>query len=192
MLAITQPQQASVPQQPQQQLAPNPQQQLPQQSFAQPVRPRVNTPGPLPATNVDEKGQMYRPPFARANTGVLVVDDSAPNSPAGGVEEPQLGPVDDGITLADIPQVLAAEEARKRHQSLPSESPIPHMAELTPLELMIVKHAALLSLYRSPLKSEFDLDDLLEFVEVKKSGFWNKLFNKGGKQKKGASCYLSL
>ena len=190
ILAMTQPQQP-MPALAQQQMSQSVQQQQMQQQSSQPVRPRVNTPGSL-AANVDDKSQMFRPPFARANTGVMIVDDSAPNSPAGGVDEPQLGPVDDGITLADIPQVIAAEEARMHHRSLPSQSPIPHIAELTPLELMIVKHAALLALYRSPLKGEFDLDELLDFVEAKKGGFWTKWFNKGGKQKKGTTGLTSI
>ena len=113
----------------------------------------------------------------------MIVDDSAPNSPSCGAEEPPLSAPDDGITLADIPQLIEAEEARKQHRALPSQSTAPLIAELTPLELMIVKHAALLALSRSPLKNEFELDDLLEFIEAKKGGFWNKLFKKD-KQKK--------
>lgn len=135
---------------------------------------------------------MIRPSFARNNTGVMIVDESAPNSPAGGAEEPVLNAVDDGITLADIPQLIEVEEARKQHRALPSQSPIPMIAELTPLELMIVKHAALLTLLRSPLKSEFELDDLIEFLEVKKGGFFYKLFKGGKQQKKGEADVLSL
>ena len=160
------------------------QQQLPNHS-GQVVRPRLAAPGALPSGLFDERGQMLRPGFARNNTGVMIVDDSAPNSPSGGAEEPPLSAPDDGITLADIPQLIEAEEARKQHRALPSQSTAPLIAELTPLELMIVKHAALLALSRSPLKNEFELDDLLEFIEAKKGGFWNKLFKKD-KQKKGS------
>lgn len=116
------------------------------------------------------------------------MDDSAPTSPAGGVEEPKL-PGEDGITLADIPQIVEAAQAREQRRSLPSQSAIPYIAELSPLELAIVKHAALLALQKSPLRDQFDLDEILELVEIKKSSFWNKLFkannDKKGVKKKG-------
>ena len=118
----------------------------------------------------------------------MIVDDSVPSSPSGGADEPPMTVAQDGITLADIPHVIEAEEARKQHRALPSQSIVPTIAELTPLELMIVKHAALLALSRSPLKNEFEVDDLLEFIEVKKGGFWNKFFKKD-KQKKGKEWY---
>lgn len=163
-------------------LAAQQQQQLSQ--TMQPTRPRLAPPGQYSQSVADEKSQVIRPSFARGNTGVMIIDDSAPNSPSGGVEESPLSAPEDGITLADIPQLIEAEEARKQHRALPYQSPIPLVAELTPLGLMIVKHSALLALYRSPLKNEFELDDLLEFIETKKGGFWNKLF-KANKQKKG-------
>lgn len=157
----------------------------PPPTHQQPARPRLAAPGTLSGGLFDDKGQLLRPGFARNNTGVMIVDDSAPNSPSGGNDEPPLSAPDDGISLADIPQLIEAEEARKQHRALPSQSHIPLVAELTPLELMIVKHAALLVLSRSPLKNECDLDDLLEFIEVKKGGFWNKLFKANKQQKKG-------
>lgn len=151
----------------------------------QPGRPRPG-PGPLPSGLLDEKGQIIRPGFARNNTGVMIVDDSAPTSPAGGNDEPPIGTSEDGITLADIPQLIEAEEARKHRRSLPSQSHVPLVAELTPLEQIIVRHSALLALSRSPIRNEFELDELLEFIENKKSNFWNKFF-KQNKQKKGQS-----
>ena len=164
-----------------------PSSQSPQTSFQQPQpsRPRPGAPGTLSLNTSDDKGQSLRPSFARNNTGVMIVDDSMPNSPAPLSEDPLMNQQDDGITLADIPQLLEAEEARMQHRPSPFQTSRPLIAELAPLELMIVKHSALLALYRSPLKNEIDMDDLLEFLEVKKGGFWNKLF-KPGKQKKGA------
>lgn len=147
-------------------------------------RSRPGAPGTLSGAPFEDRGQNLRPGMGRNTTGVMIVDDSAPNSPLGGVESP-LAPPDDVVTLADIPHVIEAEEARKQHRSLPSQSTIPLMGELGPLEQLIVKHAALLALSRSPVKSEVDLDDLLEFIEIKKESFWNKLFNKKEKQKKG-------
>ncbi|TFK26181.1 hypothetical protein FA15DRAFT_667679 [Coprinopsis marcescibilis] len=89
--------------------------------------------------------------------------------------------LEDGITLADIPQLMEAAQAREQHRSLPRESSTPFIAELSPLQLTIVKHFAVLQLTRSPLRDQFDLDEILELIETKKSGFWNKLF-KGDKK----------
>ncbi|KAI0050970.1 hypothetical protein FA95DRAFT_1454792, partial [Auriscalpium vulgare] len=141
--------------------------QTPQQSAPQrPPRPQVDLTTP-------------RPSYTRHNTDVMIVDDSAPASPSGdgtlpvGVE---------GITLADIPQLAEAAQAMEQHRSLPRQSSIPCIAELTPLELAIVKHAAVVVLYRSPLRDQLDLDEILEMVEAKKQGFWGKLF-KGNDKK---------
>jgi hypothetical protein len=44
-------------------------------------------------------------------------------------------------------------------------------------------------LYRSPLREQVDLDEILEMVEAKKQGFWGKLFKGNDKKnikKKGA------
>ena len=84
---------------------------------------------------------------------------------------------------------MGVAQPRDQQRSLPRECSIPYIAELSTLELAIVKHSAVLALTRSPLIDQFDLEELLEMVEVKKSGFWNKLF-KGEKKsikKKGAS-----
>lgn len=141
-----------------------------------------------------DTSQVIRPSFTKNNnTEVMIVDDSGPNSPAIGSEEPPpTSAPDEGITLADIPQLMEAAQAREQRRSLPRQSSIPHIAELSPLELAIVKHCAVLTLHRSPLRDQFDLDEILELVEVKKGGFWNKLF-KGGNdkknvKKKGGSC----
>lgn len=113
----------------------------------------------------------------------MIVDESAPTSPAGGVDEPKLSGVEEGITLADIPQLVEAAQAREQHRSLPRQSLIPFIAELSPVELAIVKYSAVLALQRSPLRDQFDLDEILELVEMKKSSFWNKLFKQGPEKK---------
>jgi hypothetical protein len=119
----------------------------------------------------------------------MIVDDSVPNSPSAGAEETTLGKrSDDALTLADIPQWVEVAQAREQQRSLPRESATPYIAELGALELAIVKHCAVLMLTRSPLKDQFDLDEILEMVEVKKAGFWGKLFkgdNKKNMKKKG-------
>lgn len=114
----------------------------------------------------------------------MIVDDSAPLSPGTREAPPPLA-VDDSITLADIPQIMEQEQAREQHRSLPSLGDKPLIAELTPLELAIIKHCAVLALSKSHLKELFDLDEMLELVELKKSGFWNnfKLFKNGDKSR---------
>ncbi|KAL4250351.1 RhoGAP-domain-containing protein [Abortiporus biennis] len=157
----------------------------PSQAQAYPSRPRIQPPGTIDFDGPN--GQILRPSFARNNTEVMIVDDSAPTSPAG--EEPRL-PVDDGITLADIPQIVEAAQAREQHRSLPRQSSIPYIAELSTLELAIVKHAAVLVLAKSPLKDTFDLDEILELVEMKKASFLKRLFGNDKKnQKKKAGVF---
>lgn len=89
---------------------------------------------------------------------------------------------DKSIMLSDIPQLMEAVQAREQ-PSLPRERPILHIAELSTLELTIVKYCAVLTLHRSPLRDKFDLDEILELVEMKGGSFWNKLF-RGGDSKK--------
>lgn len=150
-------------------------------SLAQQSQTQTRGPGTL---DVSQHGLAMPPSLARNNTEVMIVDDSGPNSPAIGSDEaPNIPPPDEGITLADIPQLMEAAQAREQQRSLPRQGSIPYIAELSALELAIVKHCAVLTLHRSPLKDQFDLDEILELVEVKKGGFWNKLF-KGGNDKK--------
>lgn len=141
-----------------------------------------------PHDGVPPHGQSLRPALSRANTEVMIIDDSAPNSPAEGNPPISNSRLDDGITLADLPQLMEAAQAREQQRSLPRESSIPYIAELNPMELAIVKHAAVLLLTKSPLKDAFDLDEVLEMVETKKSRFWKTLFKneKKNKQKKGS------
>ncbi|KAJ6518673.1 RhoGAP-domain-containing protein [Mycena sanguinolenta] len=181
--SASQPQQQTAPNAPQPQYAQQGQVRSPQQPAAstsytsRSPRPQL---GQMPP-DMNQQGQVLRPAFARNNTEVMIVDDSGPNSPAGG-EEPRNPALDNGITLADIPQLMEVAQAREERRSLPRENSIPYIAELSALELAIVKHAALLALSRSALRDQFDLDELIEMVETKKSGFWNKLFKPGDKK----------
>jgi hypothetical protein len=94
------------------------------------------------------------------------------------------------LGLGDIPQLLESEQAREQHRSLPRLGDKPAIAELNPLELLIVKHFAVLALLRSPLKDQFDLDEILELIEMKKSTFWNRIFKGNDKKniKKKGLC----
>ena len=110
----------------------------------------------------------------------MIVDDSAPTSPAGGMEEPKLPVTEDGITLADLPQIVEAAQFREQHRS---QSFVPYISGLKPLELVIVKHCAVLALARSPLRDSLDLDEILELVELKKASFWKNIFKAGNDKK---------
>ena len=140
-------------------------------------------------------GQVLRPAFARNNTEVMILEDSTPNSPTGG-DESQFDPANESkaFSLGDIHSIVEAVQAREQHRSLPRETSLPYIAELSALELAIAKHFAVLALTRSPLKDSFDLEELLEMVEPKKSNFWQKLFrgDKKAPKKKGTSCRFFL
>jgi len=144
--------------------------------YAQTQVARTTTPQQRPQL-VPPDSQVLRPSFARNNTEVKIVDESQPSSPALGDDSPMEEEVQgEGITLADIPQIMEAAQAREQQRSLPRQSASPFIAELTALELTIVKYSALLVLLRSPLREQFDHDEIIELVEMKKGGFWNKLF----------------
>lgn len=132
--------------------------------------------------------QGFKPPYARGNSEVKIIEDSAPNSPSLAYDDYPLEmrqqSEDDGITLADIPQLVQAAQARAQHRPFPGQSAIPFIAELSPLELAIVKHSAAVALSKSPLKDQMDMDEIFELLESKKGGFWNKLFKPSGSGKK--------
>ncbi|CAE7227389.1 unnamed protein product [Rhizoctonia solani] len=152
--------------------APN-QIQTQQQQQQQPTPPQSQLQGESPtATGV------LRPPFARNNTQVRIVDDNLA-SPVG--EDQYEGASSaEGLTLGDIPQLVEAEQRR----SLPRQGSRRMFAELGPLEQLVVKHAAVQSLMRSPIRDALDMEELGELLEAKKNTFWGKLF-KGGKDKQG-------
>lgn len=150
----------------------------PNRQLQQRVAQRAGSPG------AQEPGAIVpiRPPFARHNTDVRIRDEGPVRQLSGDEMKQQSVQSEDGITLADIPQLLEAEQAREQHRSLPHEGGR-CMSELSALELFIVKHMAVMTLQQSALKDMVPLDDLIEFIETRKNTFWGKLF-KGGKDKK--------
>lgn len=140
-----------------------------------------------------------RPGFRRATTAIRIVDEQASEQAQirndapllGGASEPTQD--EDGITLADLPQVMEAEQAREQRRLLPGRSGM-LLSELSALEYFIVKHVAALMLASndSAFKDVAPLDDLLDMIDARKNTFWGKLF-KGGNEKKnikkkGLSC----
>lgn len=170
------------------------------------VRPQPNTGSPESPSSpgAQSPSTIIRPPFARNNTQIAIIDldsDTSESNPSNaGVKTPRPRSRtgnqfdEEGITLGDIPQFLESEQAREQHRSLPRQGDQTTIAELTPLELFIVKHFAVLALLRSPLKDQFDLDEILELIEAKKSTFWNKIFKGNDKKnikKKGWPTTIS-
>ncbi|KAG8956874.1 hypothetical protein FRC00_004796 [Tulasnella sp. 408] len=143
----------------------------PRPSFQQPTRSATS-----PSVQTPNAGM--RPPMTSGPSSHTGHSSSTPMAAtaSGGFQE------DDGITLADIPQLLELEQAKEQRRSLPRMAGKPLLAEMTPLELVIIKNFAVLALQRSPLRDQFELDDILELIEVKKSTFWNRLFKAGDKK----------
>ncbi|KAJ9106368.1 hypothetical protein QFC21_001514 [Naganishia friedmannii] len=166
----------------------------PAESFGRGRTPGKHTPSattpyhssgsPSPAGKVD----VIRPAFARNNTSVCIVNETADLSPE---DDPPLSPSHDdspfdheeGVTLADIPAIVEAEQARLTHRNTAMGDDRPLISELSALDALIVKHFALLALTKSILAPYIDLEEMLELVEVRKNQWWNKIF-KGGKDKK--------
>lgn len=149
----------------------------------QPPQLGINTAGRSGSPSNLEPGSIVpiRPAFARHNTDVKIREDGPMRQPSG--DELQRDTrSEDGITLADIPHILEAEQAREQHRPLPSEG-TRCISELSALELFIVKHMAVMYLQQSALRDHVNLDDLIEFIETRKNTFWGKIF-KGGKDKK--------
>ncbi|GAA6063123.1 hypothetical protein JCM10212_002326 [Sporobolomyces blumeae] len=129
---------------------------------------------------------VQRPGFHRATTAVRIVDEHTDTVPQqegglGGSTEPTQD--EDGITLADLPKVMEAEQKRAEHRHY---FPNKLLSELTALEYFIVKHVAavLLASETSALRDVAPLDELLEIIDARKNTFWGKLFKGGNEQKK--------
>ena len=157
-----------------------------QQHQGQPSPRRPLRPVLPPEPSLD--AQSFKPPYARGASEAKIIEDSAPSPPPIAYDEypPELQPQgpDDGITLADIPQLVQAAQVRAQHRPLPGQGTIPFIAELGGLELAIVKHSAAVVLSRSRLKDQMDMDEIFELLETKKGGFWNRLFKRGSSAKK--------
>ena len=124
-----------------------------------------------------------RPPIQNANTQDHVTDHSPVASGQPASQDSQLSyldanadEADPAFSLADIPQLIESQQYRDSGRKL--------VAELNTFEFTVLKYTALWKLTRSQLKDYIDLDEMLEFLEMKKSGFWNKLLRGGDKKVK--------
>ncbi|KAH8926194.1 RhoGAP-domain-containing protein [Atractiella rhizophila] len=142
----------------------------------------------------DNQGQP-RPTFSRSTTAVRVIDDQGLDQPPIQVQQPPREPAipepghaaEAAITLADLTEVMQAEQARAQRRSARPQGGFILLSELPALEYFIVKHIAALALSQEQvLRDETNLDELLDVIEARKNNFWNKLF-KGGNEKRGAA-----
>jgi hypothetical protein len=149
---------------------------------------------------VSEKTNPPRPEFTRMNSQVVVMEEF-PTLANNIVDAPStLDPViteepeedHESFKLADIQSLLEAEQARDRRSSLLSSGSSGdrmYLSDLDPLDSTIVKHAALWLLNHSELKDKFDADDILDGIEIRKGGLWNKFFRGERRaKKKGQYC----
>lgn len=99
------------------------------------------------------------------------------------------------LMLHNISSLVEAEHAKERRMSsvsagkgkatdVPALAPL-LLTDLEAYDTVIVKHAAVWLLYHSELRDKFDLDEVLELIEIRKAGIWNKIFKveKKGKKK---------
>ena len=130
---------------------------------------------------------VIRPPFARNNTNVMIVNEKN-DLPPEVVEQLQTHHMmqeDDAITLGDIPS-LADQSMRRTISSKPL------LANLNHMQSLILKHFALLSLQKSGLGHLIELDEVLELMDMRKSQWWNKIFKGNAKDKQKKKGMSSL
>lgn len=151
------------------------------------AREQVAAPVILPPVDTD-KGEtaqvdVIRPPFARNNTSVRIVSETA-EQPESLIPEPDTlspqtqsrrAPEDDALTLSDIPMIV------KNTRKSPMDS-LPLMALLSNLQHLIVRHFALLQLQKTSLGNVIDMDEVLELLDARKNQWWNKLFKGNAKK----------
>lgn len=194
----TNPSQKQLPSQPNLQLSPSiPPSQL---TLKQP-QPRSAMGQMLPAPLVAGRSPVPSTPLP-TGSGPPVIPWHPPSSPSADdhrlryqnyFDEPHQPPISPSVedspglriqpewSLDDVPRLVAVDSTAQGRPLKRRTRPL--IGELSPLELAIVKHAAVLALYRSPLRDQLDLDEILDMVELKKSGWWVKIF-KGNADKK--------
>jgi hypothetical protein len=96
----------------------------------------------------------------------------------------------ESLTLADISNLVEDQSSNRRSSfriATPSGPDAPLISDLEPLDLTIIKHAALWMLNNSVLRDKFDSDEMLESIEVRKGSLWKQFFRGEKKVKKKGS-----
>lgn len=149
------------------------------------------------SSTISEKATPPRPTYTRMNSQVVVVEEVQTPAAVTQNENPfnfdvpiTEEPEEDheSLRLADIQSFVEAEQAKDRRTSVLSSGSsglgVPYLSDLESLDSVIVKHAALWLLNHSELKDKFDADDVLEGIEIRKGGLWNRFFKGEKKVKK--------
>ena len=87
------------------------------------------------------------------------------------ISAPSTTPYDEGITLADIPMILQAEQVREQREQTSSTSSRRPISSLSAEELQVFKYVALLRVQKSSLLEIVDLDDALDLIVRRKNTF---------------------
>lgn len=134
-----------------------------------------------PPSSATGTTSVLRPAFARNNTSVRIVNDPAVDTGHQSMANLQLDPDEMGndmLTLGDLPHLIEVEQARLH----PERTDRKLIADLSPVQAMVIKYFALLQIQRSALSDAYDTDEVLDLLSKRKD-FWNKLF-KGAKKEK--------
>ncbi|KIM23080.1 hypothetical protein M408DRAFT_17979 [Serendipita vermifera MAFF 305830] len=124
-----------------------------------------------------------RPSFTRMNSQVVVMEEVPPAGTvladmpvrtASPIPEEVTDDEHESLRLADISSLMEADKRSVLSAGLGSDAPF--LSDLDPMDTVLVKHAALWLLNHSELKDKFDADDVLEGIEIRKGGLWNKFF----------------
>ena len=133
---------------------------------------------------------LLNPWDAEASSAAIVSVRRRPSARSADEErEPtELGthlPSEEGLTLADIPMILQAEQDREQLGGAGAAELRERRtySSLSPEEMFVLKHLALVRLQQSALGEWVAAENLLELVDVRRNTFWGKLF-KGGKERR--------
>ncbi|WFC97303.1 Rho-type GTPase activating protein Rga1 [Malassezia yamatoensis] len=133
--------------------------------------------------HVDRDVPLHNPWDPEASSAAIVSMES-PRMGAMAKEDRQpleLGthlPSEEGITLADIPMILQAEQDREQlgGAGVAELRERRTYSSLSAEEMYLLKHVALLRLQQSALSDLVAGEHLLELVDVRRNTFWGKLF----------------
>lgn len=124
------------------------------------------------------------PTFASSQAPTSTLLRSNINASTVPISPPSTTPYDEGITLADIPMILQAEQVREQREQTASTSSRRPISSLSAEEMQVFKYVALLRVQKSSLLEFVDMDDALELIETRKNTFWGKFLFKGTRDRR--------
>ncbi|EIW67038.1 hypothetical protein TREMEDRAFT_69951 [Tremella mesenterica DSM 1558] len=141
-------------------------------SISTDIADSYDTDDPPVQTSID----VLRPPFARNNTSVMIVNEPGEyDRTLESLAATRMVPEDDAITLGDIP--MLADQSRSH-----GYDGRPLLSDLSLLQSLIIRHFALLQLQKTGIGHLIELDDVLELLDARKGQWWNKIFKGNAKK----------